>query len=331
MVIYSCDTAEYQAERVGLVKTYASPVMSRLGMSCVATVGVKLRFSVRGFATHFFYGRDPLAKNTRHRVKTGTTKKRKVLFSMSSKTEERSAKETLENLKKLGIKIIVAIVVVALVAGISSVAAGKRVEKKYQETVQKYEDKIDVLEDEHNQMVRRYTNVSTEVDLNLLDTKIAEIAELATMEYRYTDAGRFSDGKELFGFEVPFLKKSFTAKWEGVIKAGIDMGQITYDVNDEDYILTIGIPAAKILSHEILNDTIETLDETKNIFNPISVNDVRRFDAASKEEMEKRAIESDILDKAKENAKNVIAQIFAESPSIYKIQFIDLDQGDTAQ
>lgn len=314
-----------------MVKTYASPVMSRLGMSCVATVGVKLRFSVRGFATHFFCERVPLAKNTRRRVKTGTTKKRKVLFSMSSKTEERSAKETLENLKKLGIKIIVALVAVALVAGISSVAASKRVDKKYRETVQEYKDKIKTLEDEQEEIVRTYTNVSTEVDLNLLNTKIAEIAELATMEYHYTDAGRFSDGKELFGFEVPFLKKSFTAKWEGVIKAGIDMNQVTYSANEEGHILTIGIPEAKILSHEILNNTIETLDETKNIFNPISVNDVRKFDDASKEEMEKRATESGILDKAQENAKNVIASIFAENPSIYKIQFVNLDQGDTAQ
>lgn len=243
---------------------------------------------------------------------------------MSSKTEERSAKEALENLKKLGIKIIAAIVVVALVAGISSMAAGKRVEKKFDDTIADYENQIQVLKDENKRLVRIYTKVITEVDLNLLESEVSELAELATIEYCYTDAGRFSDGKALFGFNIPFLKKSFTAKWEGVIKAGIDLDSVKFEVDEENCVLTVLLPEAKILSHEILNDTIETLDETKNIFYPISVDDVRKFDAASKAEMEKRAIESGILDKARENAENVISKMFYQTPSVYTIEFKDL-------
>lgn len=235
-----------------------------------------------------------------------------------------SAEETLERLKKLGIKIIAALVVVALVAGVSSMAAGKRVDKKYQETVQEYTDKIKMLEDEQEKIVRIYTNVSTEVDLNLLETEISELAELATVEYRYTDAGRFSDGKALFGVTIPFLKKSFTAKWEGVIKAGIDLDGVECEVDEENGVLTVLLPETKILSHEILNDTIETLDETKNIFYPISVDDVRKFDAASKQEMEKRAKESGLLTQARANAENVITRLFYKTPSVYTIQFKDL-------
>lgn len=238
--------------------------------------------------------------------------------------EERSARETLERLKKLGIKIGISILVVLIVAGFAGNFASKRVDKKYQEAVKGYEDQIKTLEDEYNKIVRTYTNVSTEVDLNLLNMKISEVAELATVEYRYTDAGRFSDGRQFLGFEIPWLKKSFTAKWDGVIKAGIDMNQVTLTPDEEEHTLTIALPPAKILSHEILNDSIETLDETKNIFNPISVTDVRKFDAASKAEMEKRAEESGLLVQARENAENVISRLFYQTPSIYTIQFVDL-------
>lgn len=238
--------------------------------------------------------------------------------------EERSARETLDRLKRLGIKVAIAALVVILVAVFSGISASKRVDKKYQETVQEYEDEISLLKDEHEKLVRTYTNVSTEVDLNLLTMKISEVAELATVEYRYTDAGRFSDGRQFLGFEIPWLKKSFTAKWDGVIKAGIDMNQVKLTSNEEEHTLTIALPPAKILSHEILNDSIETLDETKNIFNPISVTDVRKFDAASKAEMEKRAEESGLLSQARENAENVISRLFYQTPSIYTIQFVDL-------
>ena len=58
-----------------------------------------------------------------------------------------------------------------------------------------------------------------------------------------------------------------------------------------------------------IGDNIETLDEKDGLFNPIKVDDVREFDAVSKEAMEQRAIENGILDKAYENAKEIIEKL----------------------
>lgn len=69
------------------------------------------------------------------------------------------------------------------------------------------------------------------------------------------------------------------------------------------------IPKAQILSHEINDESIETLDEKNGLFNKIKVEDVREFDAISKEAMEQRAIENGILDKAFENAKEIIEKL----------------------
>ena len=84
------------------------------------------------------------------------------------------------------------------------------------------------------------------------------------------------------------------------------------------------MPKAEILSHEIIEDSIETLDEKDGLFNSVTVEDVRNFDAISKEAMEVRAIENGLLDKAFNNAKAIIEQLVNNDvvqEQGYKIRF----------
>lgn len=69
------------------------------------------------------------------------------------------------------------------------------------------------------------------------------------------------------------------------------------------------MPNAEILSHEIDNNSIETLDEKDGLFNPVKVEDVRQFDTVSKDAMKDRAIENGILDKALKNAEDIIEKL----------------------
>ncbi|MDE5863933.1 MAG: DUF4230 domain-containing protein, partial [Lachnospiraceae bacterium] len=144
--------------------------------------------------------------------------------------------------------------------------------------------------------------------IELIKSQIQDIGEIATIEYLYTDAGKFEDPAKMFGKEIPFsfTTKSFIVKWDGVIKAGVKVDEITVEVNDSNKEIVVYIPKAEILSHEIDSESIETLDEKNGLFNSIKVEDIREFDAISKEEMEQRAIENGILDKAFENAKEII-------------------------
>lgn len=150
---------------------------------------------------------------------------------------------------------------------------------------------------------------TTEITIDLIKSEIKDIGELATLEYLYTDAGKFEDPKKLFGVNIPFTTKSFIAKWDGVIKAGVKIDSIIVEISDANKEIIIHIPNAEILSHEIYKDSIETLDEKDNIFNPLKVEDVREFDAISKDTMEQRAIDNGILDKAFENAKEIIEKL----------------------
>lgn len=186
--------------------------------------------------------------------------------------------------------------------------------KGYMSATEKYKNSIKELEEENARLsdpIAKYEVASREVTMELIKSEIHDIGELATIEYLYTDAGKFEDPAELFGKEIPFsfTTKSFIAKWDGIIKAGVKVDEITVEVNDSDKEIVIHIPKAEILSHEISAESIETLDEKNGLFNSIKVDDIREFDVISKEKMERRVIENGLLDKAFENAKAIINKL----------------------
>ncbi|MGN0288511.1 MAG: DUF4230 domain-containing protein [Lachnospiraceae bacterium] len=198
--------------------------------------------------------------------------------------------------KFLTVGIIVAIVLIIILAIFV---------KGYSAAIAELEAEVERLSDP----VVIYEEASREVDIRVINAEIQDIGELATIEYLYTDAGKFEDPKQLFGKNIPFTTKSFIAKWDGCIKAGVVISQVTAELNRDDKEIIVHIPKAEILSHEIDENSIETLDQKDGLFNPVKVDDVREFDAISKKAMEERAIENGILDKAFENAKEIIAKL----------------------
>ena len=186
--------------------------------------------------------------------------------------------------------------------------------KGYISAKEKYESQIEELKEENERLsdpIVQYEVASRDVSIEQIESKIRDIGELATVEYLYTDAGKFEDPAVWFGKEIPFsfTTKSFIAKWDGVIKAGIEIDKVTAELNELNKEIIVYIPEAKILSHEIDNDSIETLDEKNGWFNSIKIDDIKEFDAISKDAMEQRAIENGLLDKALENAKIILYKI----------------------
>lgn len=208
--------------------------------------------------------------------------------------------------KKLVSIIVVTVAILIIVGGIFY--------KGYSNAESKYKDIIDGLKaelEEKSDQTAQYTVVTREVNIEVINSEIQDIGELATIEYFYTDAGKYEDPAQLFGKDIPFsfTTKSFIAKWDGVIKAGVDVSKITVGVDDSKKEITVCIPTATILSHEVDANSVETLDEKNGLFNKLKVDDIRLFDSISKEAMEKRVIENGILDKAFENAKEIIEKL----------------------
>lgn len=166
--------------------------------------------------------------------------------------------------------------------------------------------------------------VNPEIILQTTNDEIKSIGELATVEYLYTNAAKFSDSREIKGVKIPFTEKSFLLRWNGVIKAGVNVEEITTQINESTKTLLITLPAAAILSHEVDNNSVEVLDEKNNLFNSIKVEDKVSFDGQVAEEMEDRAIRNGLLDQAKENAEAIITRLLSANPDIsenYHIEF----------
>lgn len=204
----------------------------------------------------------------------------------------------------------------AIALGILWYNGYRAAQQRHEQELAEHKAQIDALAKELDDRIAVYEDVSEEVILGIVDTELRAVGELATMEYLYTDANRFSDPKTIFDIDLPFTTKHIVAKWDGVIKAGIDITAVTSEVDEAARTLTFFLPAAKILSHEIDETSFETLDEKAGLFNPIRADDVITLERVSKDAMERRAIESGLLEKAEENARATIAGLMNANPKI---------------
>lgn len=156
---------------------------------------------------------------------------------------------------------------------------------------------------------------------SVLEQKLQTINELATVSYQYTNMGKFEEQTDFYGWKVPLTKKSFIVAYDGMIKAGVDMSESTVTSNQNT--IEITLPKAKILSHSIDDHSIEVFDETKNIFNPISLTDYTGFSIDQKGKMEEKAIQSGLLEQAEKQAEEAITQLlsFTQDPNS-EVQFL---------
>lgn len=162
----------------------------------------------------------------------------------------------------------------------------------------------------------------TKLTSDILIQEISHINELATMEYNYTNIGKFENQATFYGWNVPFTTKSFIVSYDGKIKMGIDMSLI--DVSIKGNTIKIKVPKAKILSHEIDEKSIEVFDETKNIFNQISITDYNQFAIDQKEKMETGVKGKGLLKEAQEKAEDVLTTFIKSTHKLdenWKIEF----------
>lgn len=221
--------------------------------------------------------------------------------------------------RRMFTSIIIGIIVLLVVAGFAWFTGKNQAHQAAQDEISTLKSTVQELQDEIEKLKNEpvvVTPVSPKIDLQLLHSKIESISELATVEYLYTDASEFSSSLHIVNWNVPGTKKSFILKWDGIIKAGVDLARVELKLlenksheENAKQTLVVYVPAAKILSYEIDEDSVEVLNESSNIFNPITVNDKVSFDSVTKKAMESRAIENGLLDKAQENAEEILTQL----------------------
>ena len=156
-------------------------------------------------------------------------------------------------------------------------------------------------------------------------TKIGfeDIGELATQTAYCTEVNVTDASRELFGMKIPFTQSKYIYSYDIEIKAGFNFAEIEWDVNGST--IEVRLPAAKILSSEVDQDSLEIYHEDESIFRQISLEENNQAVAKLRETAVNDAIENGLLENARENAESILTSFFAGVYDMdeYKIVFID--------
>lgn len=211
--------------------------------------------------------------------------------------------ESREEKRRTVWKIAAVVLAVLLAAGGGFAAAKSRYENM------KIVERVEVPVEKET-FVDRIVETKTEITAEMMQEKLRDIGELATEEYTYTEVGTFDRSKtvQILGrdYNLPLTQSKFIYSYDGTIKAGIDFTQITVEKDEAGRQITVTLPAARILSSELDEDSFQLYDEKNNIFNPYSVSDVNDTNREIKTHAEEKAVSKGLLKRAGENAKTMI-------------------------
>lgn len=151
-----------------------------------------------------------------------------------------------------------------------------------------------------------------EITSTLIQNRIEQASDLVTTKYHYTKVGKFENSLNLNGWSIPLTNKYFILTFEGEIQLGTDLSKANVEIDDSTIHVTVDKPA--VISNSIDESSIEVYDETKNIFNPISVSDYKAFALEQKDKALSEAKEKGLMKTAQENTKKSIKEIVSIIP-----------------
>ena len=158
------------------------------------------------------------------------------------------------------------------------------------------------------------------VTYDLLEQQLRYVQDLITVEYHYTNMGKFENQLDFHGWALPFTVKSFIISYDGVIRVGVNMNGMSIRIDEDARVITMTFPQSAIISHEILEETIHVFDESRNLFNPITISDFTDFTKDQKSVMEQRAIDGGLLTEANERASLAIQSLLDALPETRSYQ-----------
>lgn len=145
---------------------------------------------------------------------------------------------------------------------------------------------------------------STELSAVVVQNQLTEISELASVTYSYTNMAQYENSGEFYGMKVPFTTKRFILTYDGVIKAGVDLSRAEVSVSGSA--VTVRLPKAQILSHEIDEGSVQVFDQQTSLFNPFTVDEFTAFQADQKKAMEEKALDKGLLSQAQTKAEDSV-------------------------
>lgn len=235
----------------------------------------------------------------------------------SKEDMERNQIAILFQQKKQFLPWIIALVLIVLVVALFiSLNSHRQTQKQMQEQLERQNLVIDSLEKKQGENVDSSKSIPI-ITSETIKSELGSLQELVTQEYIYTNADkREQDAKWIFGWSRPFSNSSLLLTYDGTIKAGIDMGEVQVDVDEETRTITVTLPASKITDNNIPQESITVVEVKDGLFNEVSFDDYNSFISEQKIIMEEKAIERGLLTKADEEARKAIQAFLSLMPGM---------------
>lgn len=151
---------------------------------------------------------------------------------------------------------------------------------------------------------------------DIIENRLEEVAELASVNYHYKNVAKLDDTSTFHGFALPLASKKVLISYTGKIKVGVDLKELKADVQEKK--ISIDLPEAKILSHEIDEKSTEVFDEKTSLFNPLKVEDMTTLIADQKEKIENEVVEKGLIQQANESAKKAVKSLLSMDSEMLK-------------
>ncbi len=144
---------------------------------------------------------------------------------------------------------------------------------------------------------------------------------LITQEYYFTQVETYTKEKKILNFINS--ESGFSYSYDGKVTAGVDFEKIGLEKDDNQKVIVVSIPDSTIQTVDIDTDTFKIYSEKESLWNPIKMEDynmsLNDFENAARQ----KALESGILDRSDEQAKNLITNFIRNFPAFneYRIEF----------
>lgn len=166
------------------------------------------------------------------------------------------------------------------------------------------------------------------VDTTLVKNSFADIGELATESYNFTQVGKYSEeGTKIFGMEVPGTGAHYLITYSGEVKAGLaDVSRIQVQSDEEAHVVTVTVPAVEVLSSAIDPASVETYDQSFSPVNQIEVGEVTSFladrEAVAKDEAVAHGLLNKAQDRLGEVVKGQVNAVLGERATKYQVEVV---------
>ncbi|MGX7594257.1 DUF4230 domain-containing protein [Planococcus plakortidis] len=158
-------------------------------------------------------------------------------------------------------------------------------------------------------------------DASLVQDQIVKIAELASLEYEYSNVIVSETGKNISlpgVSDIKFAEAIRLIEYDGYIKAGSKASEIETSYNDSTKRLVVRVPKAEILENVADTQNMEIRDIKDELFSDYPSQKIIEDINIEKEKLEKEKVEQGFLEEADKNTEEILTALL-ETPAYNEV------------